>query len=173
MSDQNVETSPVSAPPRDRLIVGLTVLFVGQLAPLLVPIIVATQWSTVVKSVLSGFLLLGAPELAILGAAAILGKEGFDYLRARIFALFKKYGPPNVVSPTRYRVGLVMFTLPLLYALIWPYLGHAVSVLNFEGIFLPIIGDTLFFASLFVLGGDFWDKLRALFVHGAKVTIEP
>ena len=66
-----------------------------------------------------------------------------------------------------------MFTLPLLYVLIWPYLGHAVSVLNFEGIFLPIIGDTLFFASLFVLGGDFWDKLRVLFVHSAKVTIEP
>jgi hypothetical protein len=25
--------------------------------------------------------------------------------------------------------------------------------------------------SLFVLGGDFWDKLRALFIHGAKATL--
>jgi hypothetical protein len=25
-------------------------------------------------------------------------------------------------------------------------------------------------ASLFVLGGDFWDKLRALFVHEARVV---
>jgi hypothetical protein len=24
--------------------------------------------------------------------------------------------------------------------------------------------------SLFVLGGDFWDKLRALFVHGARAV---
>jgi len=24
--------------------------------------------------------------------------------------------------------------------------------------------------SLFVLGGDFWDKLRALFFHGAKAV---
>jgi hypothetical protein len=25
--------------------------------------------------------------------------------------------------------------------------------------------------SLFVLGGDFWDKVRALFVHDARVTV--
>jgi hypothetical protein len=28
--------------------------------------------------------------------------------------------------------------------------------------------DLMFVSSLFVLGGEFWDKLRALFVHGAK-----
>jgi hypothetical protein len=33
------------------------------------------------------------------------------------------------------------------------------------------VGDLLLISSLFVLGGDFWDKLRALFVHGAKVQI--
>lgn len=30
-------------------------------------------------------------------------------------------------------------------------------------------GDLLLLASLFVLGGDFWDKVKALFVHGDKV----
>jgi hypothetical protein len=29
----------------------------------------------------------------------------------------------------------------------------------------------MFVASLFVLGGDFWDKVRALFVHDARVQI--
>jgi hypothetical protein len=29
----------------------------------------------------------------------------------------------------------------------------------------------MFVASLFVLGGDFWDKIRALFIHSAKVQI--
>jgi hypothetical protein len=28
--------------------------------------------------------------------------------------------------------------------------------------------DLMFLSSLFVLGGDFWDKLRSLFVHGAR-----
>jgi hypothetical protein len=30
------------------------------------------------------------------------------------------------------------------------------------------MGDLMFVASFFVLGGDFWDKLRALFIQGAK-----
>lgn len=29
--------------------------------------------------------------------------------------------------------------------------------------------DALLLISLFVLGGEFWDKLRALFIHQAKV----
>jgi len=31
-----------------------------------------------------------------------------------------------------------------------------------------LTGDVMFFASLFVLGGHFWDKFRALCVHGAR-----
>jgi hypothetical protein len=31
-----------------------------------------------------------------------------------------------------------------------------------------IVGDLIFIGSFFVLGGDFWDKLRSLFVRTAK-----
>ena len=34
---------------------------------------------------------------------------------------------------------------------------------------VSLIGDVMFVASLFVLGGDFWDKVRSLFVHDAEV----
>ena len=30
-------------------------------------------------------------------------------------------------------------------------------------------GDLLLLSSLFPLGGDFWDKIRSLFVHDAEV----
>jgi hypothetical protein len=36
---------------------------------------------------------------------------------------------------------------------------------------IGVAGDLMFIATLFVLGGDFWDKLRALFVHGAKAQL--
>jgi hypothetical protein len=36
---------------------------------------------------------------------------------------------------------------------------------------VSLIGDLMFVASLFVLGGDFWDKLRALFIHSAGVQV--
>ena len=32
-------------------------------------------------------------------------------------------------------------------------------------------GDLLLLVSLFVLGGDFWDKLRSLFIHSARAQI--
>ena len=33
-----------------------------------------------------------------------------------------------------------------------------------------IAADLAFVASFFVLGGEFWEKLRALFVHGARAV---
>ena len=33
-----------------------------------------------------------------------------------------------------------------------------------------ITGDIILLLSLFVLGGNFWDKLRALFIRDAKVV---
>ena len=65
------------------------------------------------RATLTGLLLLGVPELAILAAVAILGKAGFDALvggvKRRLGAFFKEHGPAQQVSPTRYRIGLVMF----------------------------------------------------------------
>ncbi len=31
-------------------------------------------------------------------------------------------------------------------------------------------GDIVLITSLFVLGGDFWDKLRSMFIYGAKAS---
>jgi hypothetical protein len=33
-----------------------------------------------------------------------------------------------------------------------------------------IAGDILIITSLVVLGGDFWDKIRSLFIHDAEVN---
>jgi hypothetical protein len=36
---------------------------------------------------------------------------------------------------------------------------------------LAAAGDLLFIGSLIVLGGDFWDKVRSLFVHDAIAVL--
>jgi hypothetical protein len=36
-----------------------------------------------------------------------------------------------------------------------------------------LAADFLFLTGLFGLGGDFWDKLRALFVYDARAQFEP
>lgn len=35
---------------------------------------------------------------------------------------------------------------------------------------LQLLGDLMFFASFFVLGGNFWEKIRALFLRNSRVA---
>lgn len=158
---------------RARLAVGGTVFAVGQLSPVLIPLVVASDLPKAVKATVSGLLMLGVPELAIVAAAAILGKEGFHALRGLIADLFKKHGPPEKVSRGRYRAGLVMFTLALVLGWAAPYWGHLIPGWEEHPYVWGAAGDLTLIASLFVLGGEFWDKLRALFIHGAKASFPP
>lgn len=155
-------------PPRGRLYLGATVLVFGWLCPLFVPLVLESGLATEWKTSLSGLLLLGIPELFTLAAVAILGKPGFAYFKAMVFGLLRRLAPPDAVGLARYRVGLVMFVLPILFAWISIYIPNLIPGFVEHPIVFAVSGDVMFFSSLFVLGGDFWDKLRALFVHGAK-----
>jgi hypothetical protein len=165
------DTTTVTPPPRGRLWIGGGIFVAGQLAPLTIPLIARSTMPTAWKTVLSA-VLFATPELFILLAVAVLGKPGFDYLTTRIkralARFFAEYGPPDTVSRRRYTIGLVIFALPLIFGWSAPYFGHHIPGYESHVIWYSIIGDLVFVVSLFVLGGDFWDKLRALFIHGAK-----
>ena len=152
-----------------RLRLGLAVLIVGFLSPLLIPLVTASGLPASWKAMVSGALAVGIPEVFSLLAIAIMGKSGFNYIKARFFDLLKKYGPADVVSRTRYRVGLVMFGLPLLFGWLAPYGPHLIPGYEQHRFAMNLGGDVLLLASLFVLGGDFWDKVRALFTYRATV----
>ncbi|MCD4696749.1 MAG: hypothetical protein K8S16_10970 [Bacteroidales bacterium] len=156
-------------PPTARLWVGIIVLVTGFLSPLLIPLVLSSGFSTGVKSVISGLLAFGIPELFMLIAVGIMGKEGFNYLKRYLSLVLRRYGPPDEVSPIRYRIGLFMFLLPLLVSLITPYFGHKVAFFENSKVTIMLVLHTMLFLSLFVLGGDFWDKLRGLFNSNAKI----
>jgi hypothetical protein len=151
-----------------RLRLGLVVLVIGFLSPLLIPLVTASGLPTQWKAVISGALALGIPEVFSLIAVAIMGKSGFNYIKAHFLRFLKKYGPPDVVSRTRHRVGLLMFMFPILFGWLGAYISHRIPGYETHRIAVNLAGDLMFIASLFVLGGNFWDKVRALFIHGAK-----
>jgi hypothetical protein len=160
------------APAKARFRLGATIFIIGFCSPLLIPLVTATDLPTTWKATLSGALAIGIPELFSIIAIAIMGKPGFQQLKAIFFRFIKKYGPPEKVSRGRYRVGLVMFTFPLLMAWLLPYFGKMIPVYRENLIPFSIAGDLLFISSVFVLGGEFWDKLQALFVYEARVDIK-
>ena len=152
---------------RWRLRLGVIVFVIGFLSPLLIPLVTASELPTKWKAVISGCLAVGIPELFSIAAIAIMGKSGFNYFKERFFSFLKKYGPADRVSRTRYRIGLVMFCLPIFFGWLAPYFPHIVPGYETHRFLVNLIGDMMFVSSLFVLGGDFWDKIRALFVYGA------
>jgi hypothetical protein len=133
-----------------------------------VALVAALDLSGALTASLSGGLLL-AGEILGISAVAVAGKSGFAFIKGKIFGLLKQYGPPNKVSRLRYRIGLVMFCAPLLFGWLSVYAAGAIPGFTQNPLPYALAGDLLLLTSLFVLGGDFWDKIRSLFVHDAAV----
>ncbi len=156
---------PVPQIKKSRLVLGSIVFITGFLAPLLIPLVTRSDLSVAWKTTLSGLLMAGIPELFMIITIGILGKEGYQYLKGKVMLFLKKHGPPQKVSRLRYKIGLVMFSIPLLLALLFPYLEHHFNQLEGVAMYIHVGGDIMLLISLFVLGGDFWDKIRALFTY--------
>jgi hypothetical protein len=134
-----------------------------------VPLVAAMNLSATAVATVSGVLLAGAEVLGI-AAVAVMGKSGYAFIKNRVFGFLKQYGPPAEVSRTRYIIGLVMFSLPIIFGWLAPYAADLIPGYAGNEFTYAIVGDLLLLVSLFVLGGDFWDKLRALFIGGAKAV---
>ena len=76
----------------------------------------------------------------------------------------QRFPATDINSP----VGRVMFLLPILFG--WGSIYAADLIPGFAAHPLPyaIVGDVVLLASLFVLGGNFWDKVRSLFVYESE-----
>jgi hypothetical protein len=144
-------------------------LFLTAIAcPIVGTAILASDASGTLKAA-AGLLFFPIPEMFDVSAIAVLGEPGWQWLKAKLFGALRRVAPPDQVGPIRYRIGLAMFVLPLLLGWLGPYLAGWVPGL-IQSRWLHVGGDLLFLSSFIVLGGDFWDKIRALFVHGARAV---
>ena len=149
---------------------GVALFGLSILLPVLgIPLVAAMGLSTQTMATVSGVMLVAAEVLGLV-AVAVMGKSGYAYIKNRVFGFLKQYGPPDEVSRTRYTIGLVMFTMPVVFGWLAPYVADRVPGYTGNEFTYGIVGDLLLLTSLFVLGGDFWDKLRALFIHRARVV---
>ncbi len=162
--------NPPEPPPAGwRLKLSAVLLGLSILLPLVgIAIVAALGLSKTMTASVSGGLLLTGEILGIT-AVAIIGKSGFALIKKKVFAFLKQYGPPEKVSRRRYRIGLVMFCTPILFGWVSIYAGAYIPGFTNNPILYALGGDLFLLASLFVLGGDFWDKIYSLFIHNAEV----
>ncbi len=127
-----------------------------------------------------GVLIVGG-ELLSLSSIVFLGKEGFKAIKSKAFA-FVKTGYTEHVGRARHTIGIVLLLthvltgyIMVLYA--WSAFGAttaedpmpAIWGLNFaeQGSLyfnLFLIGELSFLVSLYVLGADWWERFRNIFV---------
>jgi hypothetical protein len=155
--------------PETRLKLGVTLLIVGLIMPAGTLAVAATAWPIAVKTVLSSILLFGF-EIMIIPAVALMGKDNFDRIWAGAMRFLKTLKPAGGVSKRRYTIGLYMLVVPTLYAWIATYAPSWLPENYVMRVWVNLGLDVVTLASLFVLGGDFWDKVRALFLHDARVV---
>lgn len=158
-----------TAPPKSRLVFGGLIFILSQLTVLLIPLVAISPLPKTWKTLLSGLLVFGIPDLMIVISIAILGKQGFRYLRSKVTGTLKRYLFPETVTPFRYYIGLTLFILPLILGWIIPYFPTLVPNYESHRFILSFIGDVMLIISFLVLGGNFWDKIRSLFIPSAKV----
>ena len=159
--------------PRNRLIGGIAIFVIGHMGPLAIPLLSATSLSASAKTIISGLLIFGIPELSILLSVVVLGKAGFNALKARIFGWLGRTLLPSDVSRPRYYLGLIMFLIPFLIGWASPYVLEAMPELIQHQLVIAITGDVILIAGLCLMGGQSWDKLRSLFIYGAEVSFPP
>ena len=152
--DDTATTAP-AGPAGWRFKVGVGLFALMILLWLLIPIEAALGMSAgAIAATTAGIAI--ANKVILLIAIAVMGKAGFQELKGRAFGHVKHLAPAATVSPARYAIGLAMFCLPLLQGLLETW--------------VDLVMDAMLIASVFVLGGNFWDKLRALFVREARAA---
>jgi hypothetical protein len=66
--------------------------------------------------------------------------------------------------------GIVMFFVPVVSAFLEPYIDTLWPGLRPNLWQVQALGDLMLIASVFVLGGNVWEKVRALFTRKARIA---
>jgi hypothetical protein len=152
-----------------RFKLGIAIFVLAFAIWLLMPLMAALGTSGSTLAALSGILFI-SNKVLLLAVVAVMGKPGFQQLKRHAFGYVTALAPAPNVGPLRHSLGLVMFGLPLITTFLEPYDDYIWPALFTHGWQLELLSDVIFLASFFVLGGNFWDKIRALFVRTARVV---
>jgi hypothetical protein len=153
-----------------RLKLGVALLILGLVMPAGTLLVAVSDWPVAVKTLVSSILLFGF-EIMLVPAVALMGKDNFERIWSGAMRLLKELKPAGNVGKTRYTLGLYMLVGPTLYAWIASYAPSWLPEDYVMRVGVNLGLDLITLASLFVLGGDFWDKVRALFLHDARAVL--
>jgi len=157
------ETTPPELQKDWRFYTGLAALVLSLILPLFALAVPLLGLPTSISAVVVGGLFAGGPEALTLLAAALLGKETLAYFLAKAKRALRDVVLIRPVSKVRYYVGLTIAVVSLVPLYLYGY-GPEHMPPGDARIYILAGSDLAFLVSVFLMGGEFWDKLRRLFV---------
>jgi len=152
-----------------RFYLGIILLVIGLIMPFGMVFVAKADLPIAVKTAISGILFFGFEIMAV-PAVAVMGKENFDRIMSRVKGWMGSLKPAGNIGKVQHCIGITMFLLPIIPTYIMSYAPHWLPDNSPWRLWVSIVSDAVFLASLFVLGGDFWDKLRSLFIREARAV---
>jgi hypothetical protein len=150
-----------------RLYIGVTALLLSIIMPFLAILVPYLPLPLTWKALIAGAMVLGGPEVFTIVAVALLGKETLHYFTYRAKKALLGVATLRPVSRVRYYAGMVLCILSILPLYAYGYLPGVLPAGNARLLTLSA-GDFAFIASIFIMGSEFWEKLRRLFVWEGK-----
>ena len=175
MAGESEPNSPLGK--RDwRYYLGLFLFVLSLILPLLALVIVPTLGVTPgISATLYALSVAGGPDVMLIAAAALMGKENLQHLFSSLGSWFKNLVKWDQVSHRRYKIGLWLMCLSIAATVVLFYFfTNSLLVGNHPGwgFYVTIAADIVFIISFFVLGAGFWAKIRALFQHNVHVVMK-
>jgi hypothetical protein len=146
----------------------MTALALSVIMPLGAVVVPVLGLPTAQSVLLAGLLVAGAPEVLCILAIGLLGRDTFQYFVHKAKAALRRAVLDRPASRLRYYTGLTIILLSWLPAYISAYFPAALPGGNAR-IYILAGTDLAFVVSVFLMGGEFWEKVRRIFIYEGKI----
>ncbi len=174
-TQENDDDVAPEAKSKSRLYIGIVLIVLAIVMPIWGSILVGLiGFSPGISAILIGLSIAGGPDLLLVIAAAVMGKDSMNYVLGKIGNWVKRnFKLTENVSKKRYTWGLILFWGSILVRWAIGFL-KPISIIKTGGtdwgLYVLIAFEVVLIISIFVLGADFWEKLGSLFRWDMRVV---
>lgn len=143
------------------------VLFIYSFIPYIISSLLPFWGMSVEKLLTIITTLIISAEIAFIISIVLLGKIFVEKFQEKLKKLFRRKGPPKPISKTRHYFGIILLLLsfvPCVLIDIFLCLDYPQTEKQHTTILIGILsGYTLFIIAFYILGTNFWSRLKKLF----------
>lgn len=170
MTDPDASALAPAPPVLDgdwRFYAGMTALILSLIMPFFAFLVPLLGLPVAESAVIVGVLIAGGPEVVGLVGIALLGRKAFLYFTYKLKTALRRVVLPKRVSKRRYYFGLIVSLASLLPLYAYGYFPNWLPSGDTR-IYILATADVSFILSMFIMGGEFWEKFRRLFIWEGK-----